>query len=246
MASRWRIYVLGSTGEEDDTAKSIAHKVDITVCSVQYRLAPEYPFPAAINDAYSVLQWMTSDQGVLSLGIDVDRIAIGGPSAGGGLSAGVSLMARDKGGPKLCFQLLLYPMIDNMHDTVSGQLENTPAWNKETSHNAWEMYLNGNPGKKAPAYAAAARADDLTGLLPAYICVGTDDLFRDEDIEYARRLMAANVPCELAVFPGVYHGADMDVPGARVCQRLEQSYLAALRDALRTTDLTPSGNSSLT
>ena len=123
-------------------------------------------------------------------------------------------------------------MIDNLHDTKSGHYVDHPVWNRQTSLNAWEMYLNGTPGVDASGYAAATRTTDLAGLPPAYICVGAEDLFRDEDIEYARRLIRSDVPTELAVFPGLYHGADIFVPRARISRRLEQSFLQALEDAL--------------
>jgi acetyl esterase/lipase len=222
-------YVLGSA--DDERAKHIARELDCTVVSVEYRLAPEHPFPAGPNDCYATLQWMAAESG--ALGIDPARIAIGGASAGGGMAAGVALMARDRGGPALKFQLLLYPMIDNLHATGSGKIENHPIWNQGTSFIAWEMYLNGTPGTDASPYAAAARAKDLRGLPPAYVCVGTEDLFRDEDVFYAQRLVSAGIPCELAVFPGLYHGGDIFVPGAAISARLRRSFLAALSDALK-------------
>lgn len=222
-------YILGSAA--DDRARTIAATLDITVCSVDYRLAPEHPFPAGPEDCYAALGWLVRDAALL--GIDPARIAIGGASAGGGMAAGVALMNRDRDNYPLQLQLLLYPMIDNLHDTASGQYENHPVWNQGTSFRAWEMYLNGTPGLDASPYAAATRAADLSGLPPAYVCVGSEDLFRDEDVAYAHRLLAANVPCELAVFPGLYHGGDMFVPGAAVSQRLNRSMLAALADALR-------------
>jgi len=222
-------YLLGSA--QDERARVIAAELDITVVSVEYRLAPEHPFPAGPEDCYATLEWMIREAG--SLGIDPARLAIGGASAGGGMSAGVALMNRDRANHPLRLQLLLYPMIDNLHATESGQYENHPIWNQGTSFRAWEMYLNGTPGLAASPYAAAARAADLSGLPPAYICVGSEDLFRDEDVEYARRLIAAGVPCELAVFPGLYHGGDMFVPGAAVSRRLQRGFLAALGDALR-------------
>ena len=165
------------------------------------------------------------------LGIDVDNIVIGGASAGSGMAAGVALMNRDKDNFPLRLQLLLYPMIDNLHATASGQFENHPVWKQQTSFNAWEMYLDGSPGEAASPYAAASRAKDLSGLPPAYICVGSEDLFRDEAIAYAQRLMAADVPTELSVFPGVYHAAESFVPEAKVSQRLTQSFLKALEDS---------------
>jgi len=222
-------YILGRA--DDERARIIAHALDCTVVSVDYRLAPEHPFPAALNDAFAALKWVVREAGILD--IDPDRIAIGGASAGGGLSAGLALYSRDHGGPPIRFQMLLYPMIDNLHDTESGQYENHPIWNQGTSFSAWEMYLGGTPREAASPYAAAARATDLAGLPPAYVCVGSEDLFRDEDVEYARRLLAASVPCEVAVFPGLYHAGDTFVPRAAVSQRLQRSFLSALGDALR-------------
>jgi acetyl esterase len=221
-------YILGSP--EDDRARLISEELKCTVVSVDYRLAPEHPFPAGVEDCYASLVWMVEQSAELD--IDPSRIAIGGASAGAGMAAGLALLNRDRGGPELALQLLLYPMIDNLHDTASGQYVDHPVWNQRTSFNAWEMYLDGKPGVDASPYAAAARAPDLSGLPPAYVCVGSEDLFRDECIDYARRLIGAGVPSELAVFPGLFHGADMFVPGARISQRLQQSFLQALTDTL--------------
>ena len=149
-----------------------------------------------------------------------------------GMAAGVVLMNRDRDNFPLCLQLLLYPMIDNLHATPSGKVTNHPVWKQETSFNAWEMYLDGTPGEDASPYAAATRATDLSGLPPAYVCVGTADLFCDEDIEYAQRLMDAHVPTELAVFPGLYHAAESFVPDARISLRITASFLLALDHAL--------------
>jgi acetyl esterase/lipase len=217
-------YILGSA--RDDRARRIAEQLDVVVVSVDYRLAPEHPFPAGPEDCHAALVWVVENAAALR--IDPERVALGGASAGGGMAAGVALMNRDRGGPSLSLQLLLYPMIDNFHDTASGRITNHPVWNRRTSFNAWEMYLDGEPGRDASPYAAAARANDLTDLPPAYICVGAEDLFRDEDIEYARRLFDAGVSCELAVYPGLFHGGDMFLPTARVSQRLEIGLLHAL------------------
>ncbi len=221
-------YVFGRG--EDAVAQSIAQHCGCTVFSVDYRLAPEHPFPAAPNDCYAALRWLMS--GKTGYEIDLGRVAIGGASAGGGMSAGLALMNRDLDNFPLKMQLLLYPMIDNLHATPSGAITNHPVWNRGTSLSAWEMYLNGEPGESASPYAAATRATDLSGLPSAYVSVGNEDLFRDEDIEYARRLSDAGVATELAVFPGLYHGADAFVPDARVCKRLRAGYLSALADAL--------------
>jgi len=211
-------------------ARGIAEQLDCAVISVDYRLAPEHPFPAGIEDCHAALLWVVEHAG--ELGIDTNRIAIGGTSAGGGLSAGLALMNRDRAGPTLAFQMLLSPMIDNMHNTPSGQITNHPVWNRQTSLNAWEMYLDGVPLSKAPAYAAASRAIDLTDLPPAYISVGTEDLFRDENALYAHRLIAAGVACEFSMYAGVFHGADGFMPTAKVSQRLVGGYTSALAHAL--------------
>ena len=222
-------YILG-TGE-DAMAQSIAKHCGCTVFSVDYRLAPEHPFPVGPNDCYAALRWIMS--GETGYEVDLDRVAIGGASAGGGMSAGVALMNRDLDNFPLRMQLLLYPMIDNLHATPSGAITNHPVWNRGTSFRAWEMYLNGEPGESASPYAAATRATDLRDLPNAYVSVGSEDLFRDEDIEYARRLSDAGVATELAVFPGLYHGGDMFAPNTHVSKRLRAGYLSALADALR-------------
>ena len=209
-------YILGDA--KDERARIIADHCNCTVFSVDYRLAPEHPFPAGTNDCYSTLAWIMREAETLD--IDKNRVAIGGASAGSGMAAGVALMNRDKANFPLKLQLLLYPMIDNLHATGSGKIENHPVWNQSTSFNAWEMYLDSVPGAEASPYAAAARATDLTGLPPAYMCVGSEDLFRDENIDYAQRLSAAGVPCEFSIFPGVYHSADTFVPEAKVFRRL--------------------------
>ncbi len=221
-------YLFGSA--DDERAKSIAHTHDCTVVSVDYRMAPEHPFPAGPNDCHAVLNWMFSD--ACPLDIDRARIAIGGASAGGGMSAGLALMNRDTENHPIVFQLLIYPMIDNLHATDSGGLEGHAIWNRKTSFNAWEMYLDGVPGETASPYAAATRARDLSGLPPAYVCVGAEDLFRDEDIAYAQRLIAAGLPTELTVVPGMYHAGESMAPEAPVSQRLTQSILTAIGHAL--------------
>ena len=221
-------YLLGSA--EDGMAQQIADRCDCTVFSVDYRLAPEHPFPAGPNDCYAALRWMMSGNSGYSF--DTGRVVIGGASAGSGMTAGVVLMNRDLENFPLKLQLLLYPMIDNLHATPSGRITNHPVWNRATSLRAWAMYLNGEPGKDASPYAAASRATNLEGLPPTYICVGTEDLFCDENIDYARRLNEAGVATELAVFPGLYHGADGLASNAAVSKRMREGYFRALEDAL--------------
>jgi len=221
-------YIVGNS--EDFQALMIADICRCTVISVEYRLAPEHPFPAGPEDGYAALEWVY--QNTDELEINPDRIAIGGSSAGAGMAAGVALMNRDRKGLPLVFQYLLYPMLDNLHNTASGNDENHAIWNRVTSLNAWEMYLNGTPGKEASPYASASRAEDLSGLPPTYIVVGSQDLFRDEDIEYAQRLMMADVATQLEVFPGVFHGAEAFFPDTKISKRMRESYYQALKVGL--------------
>ncbi len=221
-------FIMGSA--QSDFAARFAKSLNITVVSVDYRLAPEHPFPAGLNDSYAALQWVVAQAD--ELGIDPERIAVGGDSAGAGLAAGLVLHTRDQKGPAIAFQFLLYPMLDNLHATPSGSIEDYPVWSRQTSFNAWEMYLNGTPGANASPYAAPARATNVGNLPPTFITTGTVDLFRDEIIDYAQRLMAADVPTQLAVFPGVFHGAQIFAPDAAVSRRMINSYVSAMKEAL--------------
>ena len=221
-------FILGSG--ETDFAGMFAKQLNATVVSVDYRLAPEHPFPAGHNDSYAAFLWMVEH--AKELGVDPDRIAIGGDSAGAGMAASLALRNRDEKGPKIAFQLLLYPMLDNLHATPSGSIEDYPVWSRQTSFNAWEMYLNGTPGVDASPYAAAARAKDVSDLPETFITTGAVDLFRDEVIDYAQRLMAAGVPTQLAVFPGMYHSGEVFVPNAPVSQEMSNTYIKALKEAL--------------
>ncbi|RPI09735.1 MAG: alpha/beta hydrolase, partial [Actinobacteria bacterium] len=183
---------------------------------------PEHQFPAHIDDCYAGLQWLAAQ--VDDLSVDPRRIAIGGASAGGGLAAGTALLARDRGDVSLCFQYLAYPMIDDRDETCSTREITFPkVWNRVSNQLGWGAYLGDRAGgNDVPIYAAPARAevDDLRGLPPAYIDVGELDPFRDEDIAYATRLLAAGVPCELHVTPGAFHGSEMSVPNAATSRRI--------------------------
>ena len=224
-------YVVG-TAREDINGPAFAEHAGCTVVSVEYRLAPEHTYQAAVADCFAGLNWMVDN--AESLGVDSSRIAIGGASAGGGLSAGLALYNRDNNGPDLRLQLLIYPMLDDTHETPSGyEVTNPHTWNRDVSLKAWKMYLGDEHGTDSVSpYAAAARATDLGGLPPAYVCVGTQDLFRDEAIDYAQRLMAAGVPTELLVVPGMFHGAETFNPAAAVSQRLRMGYMDALKRAI--------------
>lgn len=223
-------FIMGSA--HDGHALRLAEALDCLVVSVDYRLAPEHPFPAALHDAHAVLAWLRRE--AASLGADAACIAIGGVSAGGGLAAGLALFERDRGEPPACFLHLLAPMLDCLHDSDSGRYENHPVWNRTTSLNAWEMYLDGGRDAPPPGHASPAHARDLSGLPPCWIGVGSEDLFRDEDADFARRLLAAGVECEFEIFPGLFHGASSLVPEAAVSRRIHGAGVAALRRALWT------------
>ena len=196
-------YVAGSYAMDDASMDEICPKLGIVGVSVEYRLAPDDPYPAAIDDCEAALRWTIANAD--QLGIDADKIGITGVSAGGGLCAALGLRARDKGIP-VRFQLLDCPMIDDTMTTPSSQLEGLAIWSRTSNDFGWSSYLGDLRGGDVPADAAPARATDLSGLPPSYVCVGGADGFRDEDIDYAQRLMAAGVDTELHVYPGVPHG----------------------------------------
>jgi acetyl esterase/lipase len=179
--------------------------------SVEYRLAPETPYPGPLDDCYAGLSWLVDHAD--ELGVDRNRIGIGGPSAGGGLAAGLGLLARDRGEIPLIFQLLIYPMIDDRQITPSSQWMD-PIWPPAANSYGWRSYLGDRVGgPDVDIYAAAARAEDLSGLPPTLVTVGALDNFSDEDIDYAVRLRHAGVPVELHVYPGMPHGFDALLPG---------------------------------
>ncbi|MFR9803167.1 alpha/beta hydrolase [Pseudonocardia sp. RS010] len=220
--------VLGSVAGEDPTATMLADALGAVVVSVEYRLAPEHPHPAPAEDCYAVLVWMAKNTD--ELGVDPDRLVVYGGSAGGGLTIATALMARDRGGPALRFMMPIYPMIDDTNTSPSShEIVDVGIWDRAGNEEAWAWYLG---GAQADAYAAPTRAADLAGLPPAYIDVGTVDLFRDEDIAFAQRLMAAGVPCELHVHPGAYHASETFAPDAALSQRIWAGRLDALRRAL--------------
>ena len=224
-------YVFG-TARDDGHGNAFAERAGGTVVSVDYRLAPEFTYRESVADAFAALCWLAEH--AEELGVDPGRIAIGGASAGGGLAASLALYNRDQGGPPIAFQLLIYPMLDDRHDTPSGhEVADPRVWHRAVSLQAWRMYLGAEyGGDRVSPYAAAARATDLSGLPPAFVTVGARDLFRDEAIDYAQRLMAAGVPTELAVYPGMNHLGEQLAPQAAISQRMRGDYLAALERAL--------------
>ena len=180
--------------------------------SVDYRLAPENPFPAGVEDCFAAIEWAGRNHA--ELGIDADRVAVGGSSAGGALAAAVALMARDRGGPRLCYQLLVYPVLDNRLNTPSMLgFTHTPVFARRTAEAMWRHYLGDQISDTSP-YAAPARAKTLSGLPPAYVEACALDPLRDENIAYATRLLEAGIATELHVYHGVPHGFDQFYLGA--------------------------------
>jgi acetyl esterase/lipase len=225
-------YVLGSVARDDLLAGSLAKFGPCVVASVEYRLAPEYPFPAPVEDCYAALRWLAAHSA--ELGVNRSRIAIGGASAGGGLAAGLALLARDRAEVEVTFQLLIYPMLDDRNIAPASETApDTFVWSRANNLMGWRAYLGREPGgAEVSPYAAAARATDLRGLPPAYIPVGDLDLFLDENITYARRLLAAGVPTELHVYPGAFHGFNGFVPDAEISRRFNVDRNHALKRML--------------
>jgi acetyl esterase/lipase len=220
-------WVIGNLDIEHPAAARIAAASGAVVISVDYRRSPEHRFPAALDDAYAVLTWTAGH--AAELGIDQDRIAVGGHSSGAGLAAAVALRARDRQGPPIRFQLLNQPVLDDRQETWSQRnFTDTPWQDRDTLTAVWRHYLGSQP---ATPYAAPARAADLSGLPPAYVATAEFDPLRDEDIDYALRLLQAGVSVELHQWPGTFHGSQA-ILSAEVSQRQIAELGAALRRAL--------------
>ncbi len=223
-------FMMGSIDMMDPWCQWVSARIEAVVVSIEYRLAPEHPFPAGIEDCYAGLVWMAAN--AAELGVDPARIAIAGQSAGGGLAAGTALMARDRGGPALCFQLLEIPELDDRLDTPSMKaFTDTPLWNRPNAIWSWKHYLGPDHEGEPSPYAAPARAKDLAGLPPAYVSTMEFDPLRDEGIHYASRLMQAGISVELHSFPGTFHGSSL-LPGAEVSKRGASEVIAALERRL--------------
>ena len=222
--------IMGSIETENHKAAMLCETIQSIVVSVEYRLAPENPHPAQVQDCYEALVWMSKNAS--ELGLDTDRLAIVGGSAGGGLAIATALMARDQEFPKLSFQMANYPMIDDRNETPSSkEITDVGIWDRKANIEAWDWYLG---GKNADEYAAPARAKDLSGLPPTFIDVGELDLFRDEDIEFAKRLLQAGVTTELHVYPGAYHASESFAPEAELSKQIWTKRIEALKRALNT------------
>lgn len=225
-------YIMGRPELDEVRCKHYVGELGITVVSVDYRCAPKHPFPAGLEDSYSALRWVESHSH--DLGVDPKRIAVGGESAGGGLAASLVQFAHDRQEIKPVFQLLVYPMLDDrtvLRTEVDDRASVT--WNQKSNRFGWESYLGKKCGAQdVPEYSVPARREDLSGLPPAWIGVGTVDLFCDEDVEYGRRLKECGVECEIYTVPGAFHGFERFAPQAPVVRDFGRSQILALRRSL--------------
>jgi triacylglycerol lipase len=224
-------FIMGSARMSAALNRQRAAEAGCLVACVDYRLAPETRHPGPLEDCYAALAWLHREAEALDL--DPGRVGVLGQSAGGGLAAALALLARDRGEHRLAFQHLIYPMLDDrtvLKDAVDGRGEFV--WTPAANRFGWAALLGAEPGgPEISAYAAPARAQDLAKLPPAFMYVGGLDLFLEEDLDYARRLMAAGVPVELHVYPGAYHGFEVAV-GARLVAQAQRDSLDALKRAL--------------
>jgi acetyl esterase/lipase len=214
------------------TALDHAQSLGAALVSVEYRLAPETPHPGPVEDCYAGLTWTVEHAD--ELGIDPQRLIVGGVSAGGGLAAAVALLARDRGGPRISGQLLLCPMLDDRNDTPSShQMAGLGIWDRGANEVGWTALLgDARGGPDVSPYAAPARATDLSGLPPAFIDVGSAETFRDEDVAYATRIWQAGGDAELHVWPGGFHGFTGMVPDAALSKAAVAAQLTWLRRLL--------------
>lgn len=213
--------VTGDARQDGEFLTDVAEELGIVVASVQYRLAPSDPYPAPLDDCAEALEWLA-----VQPGIDAERLIVGGASAGGGLAAALCQKQRLSGGVMPGFQLLVYPMLDDRSVNRQGPNDHLfRLWGRKSNAFGWSSYLQDQP---AAAPAVPGRLEDLSGLPPAWIGVGTADLFHDEDVDYARRLEAAGIPVTLELIDGGYHGFDLIDPDAQVTRQFQRSQFDAL------------------
>lgn len=227
-------FIAGRAASETGKLIKLAKALDCLIVTVDYRLAPETSFPGPLDDCLAALQWLHANAG--TLGVDRGRIALMGGSAGGGLAAMLAIAARDAGNLPVCFQMLIYPMLDDR----TGSTHQIPApmgsltWTAEANRYGWSSFLGVKAGSsRVPKGAVPARVESVKALPPTFIGVGSIDLFLEEDVAYANRLMAAGIPTELVVVPGAFHGFEGAAPTAGISRRFEASIQNALADAFR-------------
>ena len=220
--------IVGSVPIFDGPVSRYVSRTGVSMLSVQYRLAPEHPHPVPVEDSYAGLAWLAAHAG--ELGVDADRIAVMGDSAGGGLAAGVAILSRDRHGPAIARQLLIYPMLDDRTTAPDPYIAPFAGWSYDDSVTAWNALLGaGHEERGIDPASAPGRLEDAAGLPPAYIEVGQLDIFRDEDIRYALTLSRAGVPVELHLHPGVPHEYDAIAFNADVSRRAQSDRDRVLR-----------------
>ena len=226
-------FIVGTPEQDEPHSIELCRSLNLVIASVDYRLALEHAHPAPLEDCYSALRWL--HENAAGLNIETNRIAVGGASAGAGLAAGLALMAHDRKELAVAYQLLIYPMLDD-RTTLRTDVDERKLrlWTSGSNRFGWRSYLGREPGGPGvPDYAAPARRQDMHGLPQAWIGVGTCDLFHDEDVEYARRLQDAGVPCKLKIVPGAFHGFEVAGANTAVVRDFRESYFSALRNALQ-------------
>ena len=235
--------VVGTAYDVLPSLAPLAIHVGAAIASIEYRLAPENRYPAAVEDVFTGLEWLSVN--AVELNLDAERIVIDGVSAGGGLAAATALLARDRGGPALLGQMLICPMLDDRNNSVSSeQMAGVGAWDRTANETGWSAYLGDMSRADLPIYASPGRAEDLSGLPPTFIDVGSAETFRDEDISYASRIWAAGGDAELHVWPGGAHGFDALVPEAPLSRDAKEARLRWLQRLLSrgSLDGTPPGS----
>jgi acetyl esterase/lipase len=220
--------ILGSVPIFDGPVSRYVARTGVPMLSLQYRLAPEHPHPVPVEDAYTGLTWLAGH--AAELGIDPGRIAVMGDSGGGGLAAGVAIVSRDRNGPAIARQLLIYPMLDDRTTTPDRYIAPLAGWSYDDNATGWNALLGtGHEHREVDPSAAPGRLTDAAGLPPAYIEVGQLDIFRDEAVRYALTLSQAGVPAELHLHPGVPHEYDAIAPDADVSRRAQADRDRVLR-----------------
>ncbi|MDI3387794.1 alpha/beta hydrolase [Streptomyces sp. B-S-A8] len=226
--------ISGHRDQDTPRLADLVEELGVIAVNAEYRLAPENPDPAPVEDCYAGVKWLS--QNAAELGVDPRRIVVMGGSAGGGLSAGVALLARDRGGPFLAGQLLLCPMLDDTNTTPSShQYDGIGTWQRAINIVGWQALLGdraGDPAANVSVYAAPSRATDLSGLPPAFVEAGSAELFRDEDVEYASRIWQAGGQAELHIWQGAFHGFDIFAPDHEVTRAAKAARLSWLRRVL--------------
>ncbi|WNB84814.1 alpha/beta hydrolase [Cellulomonas sp. ATA003] len=224
-------YAIGTPEQSRATAERLVAASGCVVVLPDYRLSTEAPYPAALDDCEDALRWLRDS--AAGLGVADDQLMVGGESAGGGLAAALTLLARDRGEVAIAFAMPLYPMIDD-RPTGSSRDNGAPVWNTATNEGAWDLYLGALRGGDVPTYAAPARAEDLRGLPPTLTFVGDAEPFHDEVVDYVRRLRDADVPVTSTVYPGAFHGFDLVAPWAPVSRQARAFLLDGFRHAVAT------------